>query len=328
MYRPYSDRNRISEFSGLLGGAHARMTPASLARACAVYLTLLFGTASLLQGSDKPKMQYGEGLIMTITLAEPEVTSAVEEIAGNGIIRGTKEYNKDEYVTGAVPVENTHLFPPWTGGGKVFYKIREHAIDPRNFKDGGDVGTLAVRYIVQSQGDAVTVVQINAIFVEDFRRVVHQSNGSVESSEFRDIQEHLDSVELMKKETAEAEKNQRQDARKKLSAQVTSGATSGENLTGYLKSQYHPPDVEPVPAQAPGQSLKDYAEVLRKQATRVVKTPGAPMKSAPFQSASIIQNLPPGTEVLLVISTPYWYGVETHDGTHGWLSREQLELLP
>lgn len=294
----------------------------------AMIALLVLSAAIALPASDKPKIDYGAGLVMTITLPEPEVASVVEEIAGNGIIRGTKEYNKDEYVSGAVPVENTHVFQPWTGGGKVYYKIREHAIDPRNFKNGGDVGTLAVRYVVQSQGDAITVVQINAIFVEDFRHTVHESDGTVESSEFRDIQEHLDAIELMKKETAEAEKGQRQDARRKLAAQVSPGQQSSEAMTGYLKPQDRSADIDPVPAQAPGQSLKDYAEVLRRQATRVVKSPGAPMKSAPFQSASVIQDLPSGTEVLLVIATPYWFGVETHDGTHGWLPREQLELLP
>jgi hypothetical protein len=328
VHRPFRDRYRSLEFSRPLRESIRHTAPACLSRSLALLLMILIGGHVRLRGSDKPKIDYGAGLTMTITLPEPEVASVVEEIAGNGIIRGTKEYNKDEYVTGAVPVASTRAFPPWTGGGKVYYKIREHAIDPRNFKDSGDVGTLAVRYVVQSQGDAVTVVQINAIFLEDFRRTAHPSDGSVESSEFRDIQEHLDAIELMKKETAEAEKNQRQDARKKLNAQVTSGPPPGEPMTGYLKSQYRAADVDPVPAQAPGQSLKEYAQVLRKQATRVVKTPGAPLKSAPFQSASIIQDLPSGTEVLIVISTPYWSGVETHDGVHGWLSREQLELLP
>lgn len=328
MHKPCLVRYSTSEFSGSLHESLPFSAPRSFSRVLAVLLVILVGGNSLLHGSDKPKIEYGTGLVMTITLPEPEVTSVVEEIAGNGIIRGTKEYNTDEYVTGAVPASSTRVFPPWTGGGKVFYKIREHAIDPRNFQNGGDVGTLAVRYVVQSQGDAITVVQINALFMEDFRRTSHQSNGSVETSEFHDIQEHLDAIELMKKETAEAERNQRQDARRKLATQVTPGPTAGETMTGYLKSQYHTPEADPVPQQAPGQSLKEYAQVLRKQATRIVKTPGAPMKSAPFQSASILEDLSPGTEVLIVISTPYWFGVETHDGMHGWLSREQLELLP
>src|ERR1019366_10409240 len=63
---------------------------------------------------------------------------------------------------------------------------------------------LAVRYVVQVQGFRNTVLRIDALFVEDFRHSVHLSNGSVESSEYKDIQERLDAIELMKKENAEA----------------------------------------------------------------------------------------------------------------------------
>jgi hypothetical protein len=294
---------------------------------CTILLVILPLDAPLHCSDKEKKVDYGAGLTMGFTLPEQEVSQVVEEVAGNGIIRGTKEYNKDEYVTGAVAATNTKIFAPWTGGGKVFYKIREHAIDPRNFKHGGDVGTLAVRYVVQSLGDNQTVLQINAIFVEDFRRTVHQSDGTVESSEFHDIQEHLDAVQLMKKETAEAQKAQRQDARKKLESQVIDTPVIGNGMTGYIKGQSQ--DAIPaVPEQAPGQSLKEYVQELRKQAERVVKSPGAPLKSAPFQSATIIQDLHEGTEVLIVISTPYWYGIETRDGQHGWMLRDQLELLP
>jgi hypothetical protein len=38
--------------------------------------------------------------------------------------------------------------------------------------------------------------------------------------------------------------------------------------------------------------------------------------------------LPTGTEVLIVINTTYWLGVETHDGQHGWLLRDELESMP
>jgi hypothetical protein len=29
-----------------------------------------------------------------------------------------------------------------------------------------------------------------------------------------------------------------------------------------------------------------------------------------------------------LISTPYWYGVETRAGQHGWIYRDDLEPLP
>ena len=81
-------------------------------------------------------------------------------------------------------------------------------------------------------------------------------------------------------------------------------------------------------APPPAQSLEDHVKDLRRQLERLVKAPGAPLKSAPFHTASTLQSLPSGTEVLVVITTPYWVGVETHEGQHGWMLRDDLELLP
>jgi hypothetical protein len=75
----------------------------------------------------------------------------------------------------------------------------------------------------------------------------------------------------------------------------------------------------------PGQTLEEHVKELRKQVERVVKSPGAPLKSAPFHTASTLQSLDTGTEVLILIATPYWYGVETHEGQHGWIMRDELE---
>src|SRR5271168_4846833 len=167
-------------------------------------LLLLTVAATPLRASGKNAVHYGAGLIVNIPLSEPEVAQAVEEVAQNTIIRGTKEYNKDEYIAGAVAATSTPLFPAWKEGGKVFYKVRNQALDPRNFQDSSDVGTLAVRYVVKPQGDKNTILRIDALFVEDFRHSVHLSDGSVESSEYKDIQDKLGAVELIKQETAEA----------------------------------------------------------------------------------------------------------------------------
>jgi hypothetical protein len=62
---------------------------------------------------------------------------------------------------------------------------------------------LAVRYVLQPQGDKNTVLRIDAIFVEEFRKIVaHASNGSVEGSEYKDIHDRLDAIDVMKQQTA------------------------------------------------------------------------------------------------------------------------------
>ena len=294
---------------------------------------LLTAVATSSHGREKDVLQYGAGLIVNVPLPEPEVAQVVEDVAQNTLIRGTKEYNKDEYITGAVAAASTPVFPAWTEGGKVFYKVRKQALDPRNFKDSGDVGTLAVRYVVQPQGDKNTVLRIDALFVEDFRRSVHQSNGSVEGSEYKDIQDRLQAVELMKKENAEAEQaKQERLAKKNFGMGDDTVLLSTPPSAAAQTSAASPASAATQPSaayeQQPDESLEQHVAELRRQVERLVKQPGAPLKSAPFHTASTLKSLEPGAEVLILISTPYWYGVETHDGQHGWIRRDQLEQMP
>jgi len=330
-------------------------------------LLLVFVATLPLAGREKDKLHYGEGLIVNIPVAESEVEQVVEEVVQNGMIRGTKEYTKDEFVSGAKPATSSHVFPAWGEGGKVFYKVREQALDPRNFKDSGDVGTLAVRYVVQAQGDKNTVLRIDALFEEDFRHTVHQSDGSVEIAEYKDIQEHIEAIEVMKQQNVEAERERQEQLAKKQNLAIRTQASAATEIQSAFP-QSQPPAVpeavesradpasqandppqspgqtlssqgissqgvssqsvssESVPGQAQaGQTLEEHVKNLRQQVERLVKAPGAPLKSAPFHTASTLQSLTPGTEILILISTPYWYGVETREGQHGWLLRDQVE---
>jgi hypothetical protein len=319
--------------------------------AFAVVLLFLFATTLPAGARDKDKISYGEGLIVNIPLPEREVEQVVADVAQNGVIRGTKEYNKDEFVSGAKAADSSSVFPPWDQGGRVIYKVRLAAIDPRNFKDSGDVGTLAVRYVVQAQGDKNTVLRIDALFEEDFRRTVHQSNGSVESAEYKDIREHLDDIEVMKEQTAEALQERQERLRKKQNVATENGSAPGAAGQSSSRPEMPAADVQsaevqtaqngPDPGAASagqgpaessptpvGQTLEQQVKDLRRQVERLVKSPGAALRSAPFHTASTLQLLGTGTEVLIVISTPYWYGVETHEGQHGWVQRDQLEQLP
>ena len=292
-------------------------------------LTLVLLVAALpMPAREKDATQYGAGLIVNVPFPEREVTQVVQDVVQNGIIRGTKEYNKDEYVSGATTATSTRAFKEWTEGGKVFYKVRLKALDPQNFKNTNDVGTLAVRYVVQSQDDSHTVLRIDAVFVEDFRRVSHASNGSVEGAEYKDIHDRLDAIESMKAQTVEAEK-EKQDHLAKKEQQAPILETPAP-LPQPAPAEFARPDAAANgrAQSTPPQTLEEHVQDLRRQVQRLVKSPGAPLKSAPFHTASTLQSLPAGAEVLIVISTPYWLGVETHEGQHGWILRDQLELVP
>jgi hypothetical protein len=228
------------------------------------------------------------------------------------------------------------VFPEWTDGGKVFYKVRLKALDPRNFKNSSDVGTLAVRYVVQAQGDKNTVLHIDARFVEDFRHIAHASNGSVESAEYKDIHDHLDAVESMKAQTVEAEKEKQEQSANKQGAALNNLNLNATPATYPQTSPVQSPLVNVARdnaspnagASSSPRTLEQHVQDLRRQVQRLVKAPGAPLKSAPYHTASNLQSLPAGTEVLIVVSTTYWFGVETREGQHGWILRDELEQLP
>lgn len=254
---------------------------------------------------------FGVGVSVTVPAPESEVLQAVQDVAADGIIQGSKEYNKDEYISGAEAVDSTTVFPKWEGQGRVFYKVRHNAIDPRNFKDAGDSGTLAVRYVVEQGDEKSTILKIDAVYVDDMHHRAHPSNGSVESAEYATIQDHIATMHLQKQHAAEEEGHRKQE----VAAKELEGKRKGQERDAAL-SQTH------------DENLQQYVARLRREAERKIKSPGAQLKSAPFRSASSILSLAAGERVVVLIDTAYWYGVETEAGQHGWVHRSQLELLP
>ena len=250
-------------------------------------------------------------LSIEIPAPENEVLQAVKAVVNNGMIQGSKEYNRDQYVENARAATSSSLFPPWTDPGTVFYKVRTKVLAPVNFKGSADEGTLVVRYVVQSKGPQQTMVRIDAVFVEDFRRVAHRSNGTVESAEYKDIQEHVDAIELQKKVAAESEQHHQEVLASSLDEK---------------KEQQQASSVQT--AETSGESLEQHVQNLRHELQRLVKAPGAQLKSAPFASATSLKSLKEGDQVVILIVTPYWYGVETEEGQPGWINRSQLEPLP
>jgi hypothetical protein len=285
--------------------------------AIVVFLVVLLWAAALpLHGSQhKRKIKtedYGLGFSTEISAPENEVVDAVEAVVNDGIIQGSKEFNKDKYVENATAATSSPLFPEWKEPGKVYYKVRTSVLAPLDFKDSKDEGTLAVRYVVQSKDATKTILRIDAVFVEDFHRTVHPSDGSVESAESQDVQDHIDAAEAEKKEAEERDKeNQAKLAGEKLERQRVADEASAL-----------------AAAQTASQTLDQHLNDLRHKAERVVKAPGGQLKSAPFHSASNVKSLDAGAEVVILIVTAYWYGVETTDGQHGWIQRSQLEPLP
>ena len=252
------------------------------------------------------------GFAAELSGSSTEVVQALNEVLEDQIIHGTHVFDKEPTLTGATLAASTSLFEPWAGPGRVFYKIRKDVVAPRHFRESEDMGTIAVRYVVTSAGEVHTRIRIDAVFVETAHRRLHASDGTVESSEFKAIQEHLQAIQFAAQEAADAK-------RRRNSADLVrqTAIRQREDETTRLAA-----------AQSSVQDLEQRISAMRHEVERRVKAPGADLKSAPFRAAAKVKTIAAYTEVVIVIVTPRWYGVETPDGQRGWMPVDQLEALP
>jgi hypothetical protein len=282
----------------------------SAAGVISAVLWLLFGAPHLHASKDHAGLS--PGFVAEFAASIDDVLQALQEVLQDQTIHGTQVFDREPALTGAVMVESTPLFKPWNGAGKVFYKIRTAAIAPRHFQESADQGTVAVRYVVTSVSPERTRLRIDAIFFEAARRVAHPSDGTVESSEYKVIQDHLQAIQFAEQEAAEAKRRRESTD---LARQTFNRQRDDE--TALLAA-----------AQSSVQDLQQRLNSLRHEVERRVKAPGASLKAAPFRSAASVANLAAYTEVVIVIVTSHWYGVETPGGRRGWLPLDQLEDLP
>jgi hypothetical protein len=252
------------------------------------------------------------GFETRIEAPEDDVLSAVAEVAQDQIIHGTYSYDKERILYGARSAKEARVFNTWKGSGRVFYKVANNVLSPRYFKDTNDIGTISVRYVVQSIDNNATAVQIDAVFV-DARNGRHPSLGNVESSEYTAIQQHLRTIQ---------EKRQATEDKPVRAADASAPATPLPTTTTLSINSAPPAARESVP------DLQEHISALRHEVELQVKEQGAQLKSAPFHGAATLQSLPAQADVLIVVLTPYWYGVETEDGHRGWIHHSQLEPLP
>jgi hypothetical protein len=281
---------------------------------CSATLLIAGGGAAAAAPGTRPQHQKNsdlpEGFAIDVKASEADVTKAVQYIIQDQIIHGTQVYAREDELTDAEPETTSPYYGPWNGPGKAYYKIRRGALSPRHFKNSADIGTITVRYIIVTVNPNRTHLQIDAVFVEDGSNRVHESDTTVETSEFAEIQGQIVRIQREERETAEAQARQQQ--LRETQADAKERAAEAARLQD---------------ADASLNSLQMRAHELEHDAeVRVIDK--AELKSAPFQRAATLVSVPANSNVLVEIITPYWYGVETTDGHRGWLRREQVEPLP
>ena len=252
------------------------------------------------------------GFVKEFEASQADALQALNELLEDQIIHGTWIFDKQPVLSEATVAESTPLFEPWKGPGQVFYKIRKDAIAPRHFLESADQGTIAVRYVLIPASPGRFRLRIDAIYVETTRRRLHISDLTVEASEYKVFEDNLKAIQSAELEAADAQRR-RESADLVRQTAIRQREDEATRLAA---------------AQSSVQDLEHRVNDMRHEVERRVKAPGADLKAAPFHASASIKTLAAYTEVVVVIVTPHWYGVETPDGQRGWLPLDQLENLP
>ena len=252
------------------------------------------------------------GVVREFSASLDDVRQAVLSVQKDHIVHGTLIFDKEPVLTGAEAVSSTPLFDPWQGPGEVYYKVREKAIAPRHFLESGDIGTIGVRYVIIPVSDLRVRVKIDALYIETAHKRIHPSDGTVEKTEMNEIKDALESLQEAAAEAADARRRE----------------ISNEIVRQSYARQRAEETARVTTAQSSEKEMAQEIDSLRHELERRIKAPGADLKAAPFRSAANLKTLPAYSEVVVLIVTPHWLGVETPEGQRGWLPLEQLEPLP
>jgi len=252
------------------------------------------------------------GLVRELNGSMDEVRQAVLNAQRDHIIHGTKVFDREPILTGAEAAVSSPLFEPWQGPGEVYFKVRPNSIAPRHFVATADLGTIAVRYVITPIDADRTRVKVDAVYVEAARKTVHASDGTVEKEEMKEVKDSLESMQQAALDAADAR-------RRTQSAELV--------RQSYLR-QREDESTRLASLEENEKTLESEITSVRHEVERRVKAPGADLKAAPFHSAANLKTLSAFTEVVVLIVTPHWLGIETPEGQRGWLPVEELESLP
>jgi hypothetical protein len=281
-------------------------------------VTLILALSGATAASNRKDVRESPNALKVIVNAPlKDVIQAVEQVAGQTVISGTQSYQREKNLMGARAAQHSDAFsdPPETG--TVLYKVADSVLSPTNFKNSTDMGTITVRYVITPFDEKNTNLRIDAVFIENFRKKVHDSDGSVEAGEFGEIRQRVEELAAQHElDRAESERIARE--RKEKQAELDLVARRDAAASAPKAQSTAPLSVD----------LEQRVAQLRKQAELRVRASGTKLKTAPYKSAANMEALAPYTDVVVLIVTPYWFGVQTADGHRGWVHRSEVEALP
>lgn len=279
----------------------------------AISLLLAFSFAALSVSAQiyhDPHKKTTIGFSVDLNTPPDTVLQIVKGVASDSIIRGTAMYRKEIDIEDADFAKSSTVLPAPPGPGQVFYKVKSKVLAPEHFPASSDIGTVTVRYVVETVNPQRTHLAIDAVFVTDAGHYLYASDGSVETAEYAEI------ITLIKA----------RDAPKVRHHNPQAVANPGQETLG-LQSTLADEQSRLADSKAAEKKLQERVRQLEFNTQGRIRGQAVPLKASPYDHSTTVLSLEKGLTVTVLTTTKYWYRVRTSKGDEGWIYYVFLEPL-
>jgi hypothetical protein len=285
-----------------------RSSVLALAIVTSSFLALFPSTVSA-QIFHDPRRKATVGFSVDLDVAPETLTKVVKAVAGDTVIRGTFIYSRESEIDDADVATTSKAFLDAPGNGLVIYKIKAKALSPAHFPGSNDMGTVTVRYIVETVSPQRARLHIDAIFIQDAEKTRCPSDGTIETAEYAEIMTQLKALDPV------------------TGARRRPAQASPVQQSAGLQNTLAEEQTRLADAKANEQKLQERIKKLQFDTMGRVKSVGVPLKTSPYDHSSTILMLDKGAAVTVLTTTKYWYRIRTPKGDEGWIYYVFLEPL-
>lgn len=297
----------MNSFFQYLGATHRLIT----FRAISLLLTFSFAALSTAaQIYHDPHKKTTIGFSVDLNTPPDTVLQIVRGVASDSIIRGTSMYAKEIDLPDAEFAKSSTALAPEPRSGQVFYKVRSKVLAPEHFPAASDMGTVTVRYLVETVNPQRAHLAIDAVFITDAGHRLYASDGSVETAEYAEIITQIKAL----------------DAPKVRHHSAQSVANPGQETLG-LQSTLVDEQSRLAESKAAEKKLQDRVRQLEFNTQGRIRGQAVPLKASPYDHSTTVLSLEKGLTVTVLTTTKYWYRVRTAKGDEGWIYYVFLEPL-
>ena len=280
-------------------------------RAISLLLTFSFAALSVsAQIYHDPHRKTTVGFSVDLNTPPDTVLQIVKGVASDSIIRGTSMYSKEIDIPDADFAKSSTILPAEPGPGQVFYKVKSKVLSPEHFPAANDIGTVTVRYVVETVNPQRTHLAIDAVFVTDAGHHLYASDGSVETAEYAEIITQIKAL----------------DAPKIRHHSSQSVANPGQETLG-LQNTLSDEQSRLADSKAAEKKLQEKVRQLQFNTQGRIRGQAVPLKASPYDHSTTVLSLDKGLTVTVLTTTKYWYQVRTAKGDEGWIYYVFLEPL-